>query len=240
MPISTPLGSCDYRGQEEVLAAFQGLSQKEIERIVSFVRFRLTGYSTGYGHVEVEDLFMDAVIRTMQQKRKWKRGVDTFNHCVAVMRSLGNQRRKQAIRQMPASEVVSGSESRTLAKLDAQASVCRLLQRLRGDVVALSVLEAMMGEIRPKASQLSLGITARVYWAARKRIRRAAEDLIGAPRTRQSLKVGERSPLPDHTMNLRPRFPVAEPSVRQTYAQESLPAAIISGAVSTPASEGNL
>jgi hypothetical protein len=58
--------------------------------------------------------------------------------------------------------------------LDAQTSVARLKEQLRGDAIALNILESMMDEMRPRDTQQFLGISAEVYWAARKRIRRQA------------------------------------------------------------------
>jgi hypothetical protein len=56
---------------------------------------------------------------------------------------------------------------------------------LRGDAIALNVLESMMDEMRARNAQRSLGISSRVYWAARKRIRRSAEKLPGVAHQRR-------------------------------------------------------
>ena len=73
--------------------------------------------------------------------------------------------------------------------MDAKASVARLNEQLRGDAIALNILDSMMDEMRPRDTQRFLGIRAEVYWAARKRIRRQAENLPGAP-----LSIGARAP----------------------------------------------
>jgi hypothetical protein len=96
-----------------------------------------------------------------------------------VMRSIGHQRLKQAGRYMPLNERVEAPQHWSLSALDAQTTVARLRQRLRGDAIALNILESMMDEMRPRDTQQSLSISAEVYWAARKRIRRRAEDLTG-------------------------------------------------------------
>jgi hypothetical protein len=171
----------DCYTDNEILASFHALTDEEIAQLQSFARYRLMGKTGRYGHVEVGDLFIDAAIRTMEGKRSWTRGVSRFNHLFAVMRSIGCQRFKQAARQMPLDELVAAPQHWSLSALDAQASVARLKEQLRGDVIALNILDSMMSEMRPRDTQRFLGISAEVYWAARKRIRRQAENLRGAP-----------------------------------------------------------
>jgi hypothetical protein len=177
--ITRPLDQC--YDEDEIFAALHHLSKEEITQIQSFARFRLMGKAERPGHVEVEDLFIDAAIRTMERERSWKRGVSLFSHFFAVMRSIGHQRFKQAGRYTSLSELIAASQNWNLSALDAQITVARLKEQLRGDAIALNILESMMDEIRPRHTQQSMGISAEVYWAARKRIRRQAENLPGAP-----------------------------------------------------------
>jgi hypothetical protein len=167
-------------GTAEIFAALRELSMEEITQIQNFARFHLIGAERP-GHVEVWDLFIDAAIRTMERKRSWKRGVTVFNHFFAVMRSIRHQRFKQAARYTPLNELVAASQNRSLSALDAQTTVALLKEQLRGDAIALDILASMMDETRPRDTQQSMGISAEVYWAARKRIRRQAENLAGAP-----------------------------------------------------------
>jgi hypothetical protein len=164
---------------QEVFAALRDLSMEEIRRIQSFARFRLGG-QTRPGHVEVEDLFADATIRTMARKRRWKRGVSSFNYFVAAIRSIGHQGFKQAVRYEPLSDVFPAAQGGDVSAGEALVIVARLKEQLCGDAMALEVLESMMDEMRPRRAQQSMGISAKVYWAARKRIRRRAEQLPAA------------------------------------------------------------
>jgi hypothetical protein len=178
--IARPVGQ--YYDKDEILSALRDLSAGEIKQMQRFARFHLVGNSGRPCQIEVEDLFGDATIRTMEQKRRWKRGVGIFNHFFAVMRSIGHQRFKQASRYAPLNQFVAASQDLSLSTLDAQTNVDRLKAELRGDAIALNVLESMLDEMAPRETRQSLGISAGVYWAARKRIRRRAEDLPGAAR----------------------------------------------------------
>jgi hypothetical protein len=170
-----------YYENAEIFAALGDLSQKEIKRIQCIARHRLAGKTLRPGRIDADDLFMDAAIRTMQRKRTWTRGVSVCNHFLGVMRSIGHQRHKQAARYVPLNELVAASPGESLSAIDAQANVARLKEKLQKDAVGLSVLESMMDEMRPRNAQLFLGINDKIYWAARKRIRRIAEKLPGAP-----------------------------------------------------------
>ena len=116
----------------------------------------------------------------MGRKRRWKHGVSRCNQFLAVIRSIGNQRFKQADRYTRLNEDVAASPRKSLSALDAQTIVARLKEELRGDAIALNILESMREEMRPRQARQSLGINSKVYWAARKRIRRRAENLPGA------------------------------------------------------------
>ena len=157
----------EYYGYEEVCAAIRNLSTEDIERIQCFARFRLGG-QTRPGHVEVEDLFIDATIRTMNRKRRWQRGVSPFNYFVAAIRSIGHQGFKQAVRYEPLSDVFPAGQTGNGAAGDALIIVSRLKEQLCGDAMALQVLESMMDEMRPRRAQQFIGISAKVYWAARR------------------------------------------------------------------------
>lgn len=182
---SIPGSRDQYYEKDEVLAALGNLSDTEVKRMVSSARIRLMGNSARPGHVEADDLFNDAVIRTMKLTRRWKRGVTPFTHLFKTMQSIGHQRFKQAATFTPLSETVGESPNRSLAILDAQTSVARLKEQLQGNEVALSVLESMMDDMRPRHAQVTLDISAEVYWAARKRIRRLAVRLRGAANFRR-------------------------------------------------------
>ena len=170
-----------WYGKDEVLAALSALSQEDFDQIVSFARSRLIGNAARPGYVEVEDLFVDAVVRTMMRTRHWSRGVGVFNHLFAVMRSIGHHRLKQANRFTPLSEFETTPQNQNPSAVDARTILARLREQLRYDAVALSILSSMTDEVHPRSAQEDLGVNADVYWAARKRIRRLAERLAGAP-----------------------------------------------------------
>lgn len=171
----------EYYTEDEIFSLLTTLTDKEIERLKNFARFRLLGKTARPGHIEVDDLFIDAAIGTIERRRKWKRGVRPFNHFFGVMRSINHQRLKQAGRYISLSDLIADPRNWNLSGMDAQTDLAQLKERLQGDVIALSILEMMMDEMDPREAQQLLGISANVYWAARKRIRRAADNLPGAP-----------------------------------------------------------
>lgn len=174
-----------YFEKDEVWEVLSRLSDTEIKQMVSAARIRLMGNSARPGHVEAEDLFIEAAIGTLERRRKWKRGIPTFTHFFKTMGSIRHQRFEQAARFTPLAEIIAASQDRSLAIMEAQASVARLKEHLRGDTIALNILESMTDEMRPRHAQHALGVSAKVYWAARKRIRRLAERLPDAAHFRR-------------------------------------------------------
>jgi DNA-directed RNA polymerase specialized sigma24 family protein len=167
-----------YHGKDEILAALHDLSKDEMNRLTMLARCMVRNTARG-GYVEAEDLFMDATVRTLRQTRRWKRSVSRFDHLLGVMRSIAHQRLKQSSRYVTLNELIAAPQGWNVSALDAHSIVVRLKDQLSGDAVALSVLESMADKMRPRNAQRSLGISTKVYWAARKRIRRRAEDLPG-------------------------------------------------------------
>ena len=161
----------------EIVAALHDLSEEEIKRMQRFARFRITGNGVSLGCADVEDLFQEAVLRTMEQRRSWPRDVSIFDHFFGVMKSIGHQFRKEAGRCSPLNETVAASQHCSLSALDAQAAVAWLEEELSGNAIPLEVLESMLDEMPARDTQRCLGVSADIYWAARKKIRRSAEKL---------------------------------------------------------------
>jgi len=153
-------------------AALDALSDREIARLVGFARFRIMRASR-CGDTDAEDLFADAALLTLKMKRKWRRGISIFNHLVFLMRNICACRSKCASKYVPISDL---QPAPTIAQsaVDAEESIASLERALEGDSIALEVLETMRSEVAPRHAQKQLRISAAVYWAARKRIRRLA------------------------------------------------------------------
>jgi DNA-directed RNA polymerase specialized sigma24 family protein len=132
-------------------------------------------------HADAEDMLNEAVTRTLEpERRRWKRGISIHDHLLGCMRSIANEFFQKANRQ-PASELLDSHPAdpyRPDAALDARRHIHDLLHHLEGDVVALDVLQTLRDELLPPDAQDKLGITADVYWAARKRILRRLRALV--------------------------------------------------------------
>ena len=169
-----------YYDRDEIFAALLDLSKGEMNRLTRLARCIVRNTARA-GYVEAEDLFMDATVRTLKQTRRWKRTVSRFDHLVGVMRSIAHQRLKQSSRYVTLNELIAAPQSWDVSAADAQTIIVCLKEQLSADGIALSVLESMADEMGPRNAQLCLGISDKVYWAARKRIRRLAENLPGVP-----------------------------------------------------------
>lgn len=161
-----------HHDEAEVAAALDALSDREIARLVGFARFRIMRASR-CADTDAEDLFADAALLTLKMKRKWRRGISLFNHLVFLMRNICAHRSKCAAKYVP---ILDSHPAPTVAQstVDAEECIASLERALQGDSIALEVLETMRSEIAPRHAQKQLRISAAVYWAARKRIRRLA------------------------------------------------------------------
>ena len=175
-PLKTP---DEYHDEADIIAALNELSDKDIRYLVGFGRYRILGARGAADNADAEDLFSEAVAQTLKLKRKWKRGVTFPNHLLACMRSIADNRFKHARRHVElALELPAPAGIDLIAAMDAGVNIMRLQEGLENDSIALSVLETMLDGCVAAQAEQRLRISSRVYWAARKRIRRLAQKLV--------------------------------------------------------------
>lgn len=189
-----------HHTEAEIIAALDALSDTDIRYLVGFARYRILGLRGKADEADADDLFSEAVTQTLNVRRnlkappasspevparrrgirKWKRGVSFRNHLIACMRSNANSRFKRASRnvELPPEHPAPSSDPEHV--LDAITNVKRLRDHLREDAVADEVLTTLLDGFSPKLARELLHMRPEVYEAARKRIRRLAEKLLGS------------------------------------------------------------
>ncbi len=167
--------------EEDVLAALAELSDTDIRYLADFARRRILGIRCKADEADADDLFSEAVTLTLRHFRKWKLGVSFRNHLIGCMRSIANGRFKRAriLFELPPDHPDACPAPERI--LDAKAQVERLRAELGQDAVAQEVLTTLFDGLMPKQAVEILQMRDKVYQAARKRIRRLAEKLFGAP-----------------------------------------------------------
>jgi hypothetical protein len=165
---------------EAIAAALHALVPSgEYERLVRFAHWRLLGIKVWVSDTEAQDLANEAIIRTLEGKRIWNPEKHSlFIHLVRCVSSIANERFKQTGKFAELSDV-HASKERIQPQLEAKLNMQRLRTRLRGDKIALSVLETMLDDDPPMEARKALKIPPNVYAAARKRIYRQAKRLFG-------------------------------------------------------------
>jgi RNA polymerase sigma-70 factor (ECF subfamily) len=126
-----------------------------------------------------KELLHEALVKTLEGTRPWRRGVQFTHHLFGCMRSISHNWFEQAVRHSELSDVRSSFPSVDSA-LDAQNCIGWIRECLRQDglSVALRVLDCWLDGNTAAETQEILGIPQDVYWAARKQIRRRAELVV--------------------------------------------------------------
>jgi hypothetical protein len=175
VPSSLPV----YHSEAEVIAALEALSDDDIRYLIGFARWRILGLRGKADEADENDLFSLAVLQTFKLKRRWKCGVTLRNHLISCMRSIANGRFKRARRNTELLPEHPAPPFRPERALDATANVNRLWYELTGDAIAQQVLTTMYDGLSASEAQKLFRMPAKVYLAARKRIRRRAARLFG-------------------------------------------------------------
>jgi hypothetical protein len=170
--------------RDEIIAAFNSLSEEEKRRLKRYAHYRMA-FVRGIVHdSDADDLYNEAVARTLEGTRKWKpvrRKIverTIFEHLVRTMSSIANELAKRGVKftGLLGEHEAEGPDK---AAVEAREKTDRLRLRLQGDLPALNVLETMLDDKRPAEALKILNIPPNVYAAARKRIFRHAQRLFG-------------------------------------------------------------
>jgi DNA-directed RNA polymerase specialized sigma24 family protein len=163
----------------EIIAVLNGLPDVALIKLESYGSFLMVGVRGRFSHADAEDLLHEAIARTLDGRRKWNpQKIDFVLHLKGCMRSIADEWIQKADREValnPETELASvefndGYPSEEIIRFTRR--------RLRFDVVALAVLDALYAGEFPAEIQVLLNISEKVYNAARKRIFRCMYSIV--------------------------------------------------------------
>jgi hypothetical protein len=161
-----------------VRAAIEALSPAEINRLRRYAYWRMLPIRGIVHHSDENDLYNEAVRRTLDGTRKWNSPETTmFQHLLGCISSIADEWYKEMKRYGELSDVQASADT-----VDAQVTQKVLLQRVRrqlkGDAVALAVFESLLKDEKPSEAVETLSMSKRVYEAARRRVLRRGQMLL--------------------------------------------------------------
>ena len=162
----------------DLIAAIDSLSEDEIDYLLNYAHYRMLRARAMVLHSDAEDLLNEAILRTRGGTRKWNPTKTFRAHLVGCMNSIANEWSKRGSKYTTLSDS-HVSKYTTEAGVEARLNLDRLQRSLRGDSVALSVLETVQDGLSPKEACQLLNIDEHIYWAARKRLKRQYDRLFG-------------------------------------------------------------
>jgi DNA-directed RNA polymerase specialized sigma24 family protein len=187
--------------REEIEQAIEALTAPQLVRLGKIAAFRHRSLGTrGVGRNE-HDLLSDAIIATLEGRRKWfKAKVDFLSFLKGVMRSLASHIRagkaldafdeiapnpvndeddaEDVVEQIPTQAPVDPERQLLAGDLDRQ-----IRQHFNDDPEVLLIYEAFLEKMKPAEIQACLGLTEKEYNAAAKRLRRTVRGFVeGGPR----------------------------------------------------------
>lgn len=170
------------QSSEFVIKALHTLSESDVlklQRYADFVALRLRGEVF---HAGSQDLFQEAIARTMDDRRKQTVGVDIVTHLKGAIRSIANEYRVDAAREYAYSKIVGSDRATGSDSMDEEAEeiLQRVRIRLKADKEALRVFDLLREGYTAAEIRKLLGIDAATYEAARKTIYRRIKGLYEA------------------------------------------------------------
>jgi len=178
------------KSPEEIWAAVQALSPAELRKLESYARWRMKSVGRKAFGRNAKDLLEEATIATVEGRRRWKEGVDFFQHLIGAMRSISSSWRAATGEEYLESEFAKTKDESTLLQRsvttvdDPERIVIAkeqldLVRRLFAkDVPASQVIELLGLEYTGKEIQSQLGLSEHEYQAISKRIRRKLQTQL--------------------------------------------------------------
>jgi DNA-directed RNA polymerase specialized sigma24 family protein len=187
--------------REEIEQAIEGLTEPQLVRLGKIAAFRHRSLGTRGAGRNDRDLLSDAVIATLEGRRKWfKAKVDFVTFLKGVMRSLASHIRagkaldafdeiapnpvndevdtEDFVEQIPTQAPIDPERQLLAGDLDRQ-----IREHFNDDPEVLLIYEAFLEKMKPAEVQACLGLTEKEYNAAAKRLRRAVRAFVeGGPR----------------------------------------------------------
>lgn len=168
----------------EVAEALHAMSQADRVRLAHFARLRAAGLP-GW---DWEDLLHEAIDRALSGSRKWPRSVPLIAFMCGTIRSISGDlwrdRRSRHEASLPTTtedegegdllDDYPGPEQQVMARRTLE----RILGFFNGDDEALAIVKGLADGSGPEEIQRSLGITAKSYASAQRRIRRRISSMI--------------------------------------------------------------
>lgn len=178
----------DHASLEDVERAIVELTDVEAIRLENVARFRALGLrGLGLG-VNAEDLLQEAITRTIEGRRRWKREISFVKHLIETMRSISSHERERFRKAKVKSPVreLEGDESGLSSPLswrapdsEVIAAACQqktaIFERFAEDPTAEQVLDGLQAEMTGPEIQEVLEISQREYETVMTRIRRSID-----------------------------------------------------------------
>lgn len=194
---------CDFTAQRAACnAAVQHLcsDERRLEKLRNYARFMVGSVPGVRQYAEADDLLNEAILRTLDERRKWKPDKTCFDtYLKGCMRSLANRHGIEAARyagEETAVEPSSPEHSTDLLIFD------KVRSQLKGDRAALEVLDLLLKSYFPAEIRQILNVKQGVYNAARARVSRCMRRIVAGVGRKNKLA------LPDNLFSAHLRAPI--------------------------------
>ena len=175
-PSDLTSGDDQFATLREARSAIENLQDTDYKDLMIFAR-RFAKNKLKGTVIEPDDLFQQAILKTLDGRRRWNRRVSIIEHLDGVMKSdSGHEVDKRAVRgfsQLPEHNVepIDQQPSPEVLLL-IRDELKDLLDLFDGDEIALKLLHLKRDGFSASEIQLELGIEKRHYETVNKRIRR--------------------------------------------------------------------
>lgn len=176
----------DHATPEEVEAAIADLGEADLLRLERFSQFRAGSLRVlGLGW-SADDLLQEALVRTFEGRRNWKRGITLVKHLIQTMRSISSHLPDELKGERPIAIDAQATQGQTVGAtlvldrsgpedvLGASETLSAIAERFAADDDVGLLIEALADGMKGPEVREAFGWSEREYETVMRRLRRGA------------------------------------------------------------------
>lgn len=172
-----PAEDSQFAAREAVNEAVQNLQEADFAKLSMIARYFVRSRYLQSALVDPDDLLHDAIVKTLDGRRRWKRGVSIIKHLDRVMESdsghVAEQRASHGTVQLSETEAEPAAlEPSPEARLQDRETLDAVTALFADDSVALQLIRLKSDGISASEIRCRLGMSKKQYATVTKRIRR--------------------------------------------------------------------
>ena len=165
----------DYFSEDEVKCKIQDLTSSEKKKMMLHAFFLVKFFK--FSNIDSEDLFQEAIFRTLALKRRWKKTVKIQTHFSQIMKSIASHwcehlKRQESYDDLKKQSIYETDPYNTESFISNKQELEKIFDLFEEDPIASRALQLKIQEMTGEEIRFEMKLSQKEWETIRKRIRR--------------------------------------------------------------------